>query len=155
MHKNVLGLTLLRSPIYGDLRIREIDDSLDYDIIDRGIVEGRLRFSMGVGESDFADSFQNPPTVIDECNHGGILPPTLSYFGMEQTGATLMTLKHAEDDSSTVLRLSEDEGCAKTVTLRLRDKEFEVTLSPYEIKTLKESADGLIEVDILERNINE
>ena len=155
MHKNVLGLTLLRSPIYGDLRIREIDDSLDYDIIDRGIVEGRLRFSMGVGESDFADSFQNPPTVIDECNHGGTLPPTLSYFGMEQTGATLMTLKHAEDDSSTVLRLSEDEGCAKTVTLRLRDKEFEVTLSPYEIKTLKESADGLIEVDILERNINE
>ena len=155
MHKKILGLTVLRSPIYGDLRIREIDDSLDYDIIDRGIVEGKLRFSLEKEEGQaFADSFQNPPVIIDECNHDGSLPAKNSYLSMTENGVSLMAIKYAEDSEETVLRLVEECGKNTDLTLCLLDKSYTVSLTPYEIKTLKEINGSLVEVDMLERTIN-
>lgn len=153
MHHNTLGLTLLRSPIYGDLRIGELDDSIDYDIIDRGIVEGRLRFSLEKEVQHFAEAFQNPPIVIDECNHNGSLPYEKSYFSIDDPCVDLMALKYAEDSSDTLLRLSESDGNHHRVTLTIVDQVHQVDLNPYEIKTLKEENNTLIEVDMLERTM--
>jgi alpha-mannosidase len=150
MENQVLGLTLLRSPIYGDLRISELDDSVDYDIIDRGIVEGKLRVSFEGTPWKIAEAFQNPPVVIDESNHDGILPSTYSFCSIEGDGVILTALKRCEDDESEVIRLTECCGKETEATVRSNDTEHRIPMKPYEIKTVKLSAESWQEVNMLE-----
>jgi alpha-mannosidase len=149
-----LGLTLLRSPIYGDLRIREIDDTVDYDIIDRGIVEGKLRVGFEGDPWDMADALVNPPIVIDECCHEGDLPAEKSFFGLVGEGAQITALKYAEDGEETVIRVVETDGQNSRVELRVGNREYPLSMKPYEIRTLKLQNGEINETDLLERPIN-
>lgn len=110
MWNGSLGLTLLRSPIYGDLRLEPIDMNLDYDIIDRGIVEGNIRVSFQGDPWDMAEAFQNQPVVICESNHDGELPATHSFYEMRTEGVQLAAIKKCEDDDGTIFRVVETNG---------------------------------------------
>lgn len=107
MKDKKLGLTVLRSPIYGDLRLGELDEEIDYDIIDRGITEGGIRADLtGIFEAEcagaseavcaerhtadsgafpwnMAEHFNNLPVVIAESNHDGQLPCTDCFFTLQ------------------------------------------------------------------------
>lgn len=150
LHSGRLGLTLLRSPIYGDLRIGELDGTADYDIIDRGITEGSLRVCFEGDPWEAAESFCNSPTVIIESSHPGPLPPQDSYFQLSDEGVLLMALKKSEDDDIPILRLVENHGQARPVTFTFQSKSYTVPFTPYEIKTLKLRPDGAEEVNMLE-----
>jgi hypothetical protein len=80
-----LGLTVLRSPIYADLRISDIDLERDYDIMQQGITEGEIR--IGLGEisngSAFSAELNNPPIVLCESNHNGKLKPVGSFLSID------------------------------------------------------------------------
>ncbi len=61
-----LAITLLRSCIYGDLRVGELDPNADYPYMQQGITEGRIRMMPVDAERkpNFADmgaQFNNPP----------------------------------------------------------------------------------------------
>ena len=150
-----LGLTLLRSPIYGDLRISEIDETLDYDIIDRGIVEGRIRLGFGLDGWETADALVNPPTVIDEACHGGELSPEGSFFSVDARGISLMALKESESGDGVTLRLAECLGEARTVHFSLHGCRHSAELSPYEIKTLSIKESVCTEISMLELSADE
>jgi alpha-mannosidase len=150
MDRGSLGLTLLRSPIYGDLRIRPIDESLDYDIIDRGIVEGSLRMAFEGDPWDMAEAFQNQPVVIPECCHDGDLPSTYSFYELRTEGVQLAALKKSEEDANEVYRLVENQGRSCTAQVITRGSLWETELRPYEIKTIKLQDEKPIEVNILE-----
>jgi alpha-mannosidase len=150
-----LGLTVLRSPIYGDLRLSELDDSIDYDIIDRDVIEGGLRVSFAGDAWETADAFCNPPVVIDESNHEGTLPATHSFYRVCGDGVGLMALKKCEDGEGAVVRLCENDGVEKTVTLCTPDARFEVALGSFEIKTLRLCGNRIEEVDMIERATEE
>ena len=147
-----LGLTVLRSPIYGDLRLSELDDSIDYDIIDRDVVEGKLRVSFGGDAWETADALCNPPIVIDESNHEGDLPAENSFYGIDCESVALLALKQCEDDGADIVRLCETVGDEKTVILCARGRKITVYMAPYEIKTLKLTDTAAVEVDMIEFN---
>ncbi len=152
-----LGVTLLRSPIYGDLRIFPIDTADDYDILGQGLNEGRLSLiPVALAPADAvmaADAFVNPPIVIDEAAHPGTDCPTHSFGSVEGKSTVLTVWKPAEDGCGTVVRLAEYGGIADAVTLRLGDAEFAVNMQPYEIKTLLLAEGVLRDVDMLEGEI--
>lgn len=150
MLNNSLGLTLLRSPIYGDLRLEPIDMSLDYDIIDRGIVEGNIRVCFQGDPWDMAEAFNNQPVVIPESCHDGDLPSAYSFYEMLTEGVQLAAIKKCEDDDCPVFRVVETKGHACKAQLVISGKQWEIELTPYEIKTLKLCGDKLETVNILE-----
>ena len=150
-----LGLTVLRSAIYGDLRISDIDESLDYDIIDRGIVKGKLRVGFDVMPWKMADELNNPPIIIDESNHGGNLPAENSYLDISNDSVLLSTAKVCEDSDATIIRLIETEGNQASATLTLFGHKYSVSLSPYEIKTMMIDKEGCHEVNMLEQKSEE
>ncbi len=150
MKEGKLGVTLLRSPIYGDLRIEEIDLARVYDILDRGIVEGGIRVLFSGDAWREAEAFCNPPTVIAESNHEGDLPSQKSFFSMRKEGVELMALKRAEDGVGSVLRLREREGKRVTVPFCLFGSRYEITLSPWEIATVRLADGACVKSNLLE-----
>ena len=150
LHKGQLGLTLLRSPIYGDLRIGELDEEADYDIIDRGIVEGSLRVAFEGDPWQAAESFCNGPVAVVESNHDGILPAQDCTFQLDSPGVQLMALKVCEDDGSVILRLAEANGTGREVGFTFRGQNCKTELTPYEIQTLKLQDGILRQVNMLE-----
>lgn len=144
-----LNLTVLRSAIYGDLRISPLDEENgDYDYMSQGMNEGKLRIDFGRGRWEMADGFLNPPITIDESNHGGDLPPEKSYYSAE--GACLTAVKLCEDGGGTVLRLYGDKGVKTDALLRVEGKEYAVPMRPYEIKTVLIGEGGMTELYITE-----
>lgn len=150
LREGQLGLTLLRSPVYGDLRIGELDAEADYDIIDRGIVEGGLRVAFGGDPWQAAESFCNRPVIVVESNHDGGLPARDSFFRMESQDVQLMALKQSEDDGCAVLRLAETAGKNQNVAFTFRGQNYQTKLAPYEIRTLKLHDGKLQQVNMLE-----
>lgn len=130
-----LGLTVLRSPIHGDLRLGEIDYTEDFDHISQGISEGKIRIDF-MKEMDY-DNFLNPPCVITESNHDGNLPMRHSYISVDSKTVTIGTIKKCEYDKSVIIRLFEETGKPQNVVLKVMNNSFDVSLTGYEIKTLK------------------
>ncbi len=145
MIDNILGLTVLRSCIYGDLRLGEIDYDTDYDIISQGISEGKIRVDFGKNTPALSQNFLNPPVVICEVNHGGVLPSENSYFSIDGDGVYLSAVKICEYDDLLILRIVEEKGKSQNVVIKVGDSSFSLDIKPFEIKTLKLKDNMLIE----------
>lgn len=137
MINHVLGLTVLRSPIYGDLRLGGIDLEEDYDIMSQGIQEGRLRVDFDGGEFQKAQSFLNCPIVVCEANHGGTRPCQDSYYSVCGEKVMISAVKKCEYDEGTLIRVFEYGGEEKRATLNIGHRAAELSFQPFEIKTLK------------------
>lgn len=136
MQEHTLGLTVLRSSIYGDLRIKEIDYEEEYDIISQGISEGRIRIDFEKRDWKAAEAFLNPPVVIIEANHDGNLPAEDSFYKV--SGEVLLSaIKGCEYDDSRIVRVFEYTGKKQEVTLHTPEVTMALTLEPFEIKTIK------------------
>ncbi|MBR5868414.1 MAG: alpha-mannosidase [Clostridia bacterium] len=148
----VLGLTLLRSPIYGDLRIGVLDADADYDILSQGITEGavRLHLSPVAPPEILTERFLNPPVVLCEACHGGDLPDAAGYLTLENPGVAVTTLKYAEEGEDIILRGAEILGKAQTLVFTFGGRRYETPIGPYEIFTLRLAGDCLRSVDMLE-----
>lgn len=149
-----LGLTVLRSPIYGDLRINELDMDTDYDIMEQGITEGEIRVSFDAKQKavPFATEFNNPPIVLCESNHNGELPACGSFAHVESESVAVTVLKQAEDQDRTVVRGVEYAGKAQSVTLTVKNTAYEFKVGPYEIFTAVLDGSDFKRVDMLEEN---
>ena len=146
-------LTVLRSPIFGDLRTKELNYDLDYQYMGQGIHEARIKVvyeDLSPAEAAArADSWNSVPVVICEANHAGDLPST--HCGFRCEGAELMAVKPAEDGDGFVIRLAEREGKNTYADIGIMDMKLTAEMTPYEIKTLRVHDDGRIEeTDMLE-----
>ncbi len=149
-----LGLTVLRSPIYGDLRLSDIDLDVDYEIMGQGITEGSVRVSFESKEraTAFSAELNNPPIVLCEANHTGVLEDCASYLSVEAESVCLTTLKKAESGSHTVIRGAEYIGRAQEIKIFFKGNSYEVNVSPYEIFTLLIEGENVKKVNMLEDN---
>ncbi|MBQ8401430.1 MAG: hypothetical protein IJX14_05825, partial [Clostridia bacterium] len=149
-----LGVTLRRSPIYGDLRIFPIDPEDDYDFLSQGITEGRMRICFDAvtpaGAFAMAEHFADPPIVIDEAWHDGISSPARSFCTIDAGSTGMTVLKYAEAGEGFVLRLAEYDGKPDSVRLHLPERDAEVQMKPYEIKTIRCVGTAVTEVSMLE-----
>lgn len=150
MKNNILGLTVLRSPIYGDLRLGDIDYDDDYDIMSQGISEGEIRVDFRGGAYDNTAGFLNPPVVICEANHEGVLPPENNYFSLKADSVMLSAVKKCEYDESIILRAFEYGGKSQKADLIIGNIAFPLSFTPFEIKTLKLENNKIKEVYITE-----
>ncbi|MGI6743153.1 MAG: glycoside hydrolase family 38 C-terminal domain-containing protein [Eubacteriales bacterium] len=145
-----IGLTVLRSPIHGDLRIGELPPAVDYDFLSQGVNEGKLRLLFGKADPEKADAFMNPPVVIAESPHGGELPSTLSFFSKQGEGVSLGCLKRCEFDDSVILRFCEYRGKNAEITFSFGGSEHRLSFSPFEIRTFKLENGALSEIYMTE-----
>ena len=150
MTRNGLGLTVLRSPIYGDLRMGKIDMSADYDIMSQGINDGRIRISFRKDTYPFAKDFLNPPVVICESNHAGSGKFVLRSFSL--TGKTVMisTVKCGEYENCIIIRAFEYSGNSCSAVLKICRDTFSLEFDPFEIKTLRYSSGRISSVSMTE-----
>lgn len=148
------GFTVLRSAIYGDLRLSELNMDEDYDILSQGITEGELRILFVKDRSavSLSSMFNNPPIVLCESNHTGTLEAENSFLHCDCSGVTLTVMKRSEDDNCTVLRGFETTGEHKSAVITLNGKEYTFSVAPYEIFTLKEETGKLVKVNMLEEH---
>ncbi len=149
-----LGLTVLRSAIYGDLRISEIDLDEDYDILSQGITEGEIRvsFSRHRSASAVSTEFNNPPVVLCEANHKGALNPEGSFLNCDSENVHMTVMKKCEDSDSVILRGVETEGKSKEITITLNGNEYKLQVSPYEIFTVKVNGGNFTKTNMLEED---
>ena len=131
-------LTLLRSPIGGDLRMGELDPDADYWYISQGISEARVRIypeAQGCAAAQAA-AFLAPPIIVDESWHDGGLPRVHSHIACRGEGVCISALKQAERDGAPVLRAHETRGERTPLRVELEGcPPLEAELAPYEIAT--------------------
>lgn len=147
-----LGFTVLRSPIYGDLRIEDIDLDTDYDIISQGITEGSIRvfFEKEVPIQKSATHFNNPPVVLCESNHNGTLDSKGTFCNLSSKSAVITAVKYSEEDNGIIVRGMEYNGVEQTVTLEVHNNAYIFKISPFEIFTVKIKDEKLCKVNMLE-----
>ncbi len=147
-----LGFTVLRSPIYGDLRISDIDLDTDYEICEQGRQEGTVRVSFDKLKDApiFATEFNNPPVVLCEANHDGNLKASGSFLNYDAESVCLMVLKKAEDKDTLIVRGVEFGGKSQKLKLSLFGKDYTLDISPYEIFTAEISGEEIKKVNMLE-----
>ncbi len=150
--ENKLGFTVLRSPIYGDLRLGELDLDIDYDIMEQGITEGcvRVYFEVPKDMVQKAMQFNNPPIVLCEANHDGELNAENSYMNVSSENVAVTVLKKAEDNDSLIVRGVECRGEEKDVKIFLNEHTYDFRVKPYEIFTLQVNGNEFQKTDILE-----
>lgn len=144
MNENVLGLTVLRSPIYGDFRLGELDYEEDYDIVSQGVSEGKIRFDFNRGTWKQSEMFLNQPIVIIEANHEGKLPVENSYCSIEGE-VMISAIKKSEYDDALIVRLFEGLGKAQQALLHIGDDCHKIEMNPFEIKTIKIKGKNMVE----------
>lgn len=153
MVDNKLGLTVLRSPICGDLRISEIDLETDYDISDQGIGEGTIRVYFGKIQNpmEAASALNNPPIVLCEANHEGALDSEQSFLSAKAESVNVTVLKQAEGDEATIIRGVELNGQSQQIDLVLKGQSYSLTVSPYEIFTVRIENGKIEKTNMLEK----
>ena len=154
---DVLGsemrLSLLRSPIYAFHDPRKPDPGETYRYIDQG--EHLIRYRL----VPHAGSWQEAG-VVREAQSLNV--PVYFRYEMVQDGditsvasAVTAELKKAEDGDDAIVRVYESAGQATEarVSLHFAETEWDGTLAPFEIKTLRFDLDArrVVEVDMLER----
>lgn len=151
-----VSFSVLRSCIYGDLRLCDLNEKADYPIMEQGISEASMRVI--IHEDDCtsrsvareATAFNNPPLVICEANHDGVYPAVDGFMSVESESVALSAWKQKEDGDEEIVRLYEYAGKSQTVRLRRFGKEYALPVGRYEIKTVKCTKEGLEEVLITE-----
>lgn len=152
--KDRIGLTVLRSPVAGDLRLSELDGSADYDYISNGITEGKIRF---LPSGDLKNVMReraellNPLISVDETVHGGDLAASGQFFTLKAESVALEVIKKAEDSDAVLVRLYEYGGIAQRAALGGVFGAYEADFAPFEIKTLLLENGRATECDCLER----
>ncbi len=152
LHDGKLGLTVLRSPIYGDLRIGELQ-SRDYEVMEQGITEGQLRvFPEGdrLYMQNEAVRFNNKPIVICESNHDGRRAPNEGILAVDSESIFVGAVKHSEDRQSVIVRLVDFSGEARFSKLIAFGREYSFMLEANEIKTLRITGESIAEEDLIE-----
>jgi len=133
---NVLGLSLLRSPLYPDPFADEGEHRFTYGLLPHpGDWTGA-----GIVEEAFA---LNSPLVVARSGEDGGLPPEFGFVRSEGMGLSLGSLKLAEDGEGIVLRLYEPHGARGRAVLR-----FAAGLRSVErVNLLEEPEGGPVDVE--------
>ena len=157
----ILRLTVVRSPIFGDLRTEPLNENCDYKYMEQGVHSGRIRYiPKKLGNNEAASRFAQwiiPPETVCEANHNGILPAVWQGLSVNGTNAVVTALKHAEEKDGFILRLTELDGQKSKFSVKLGDIFSDcIEIQPHEIKTLCFNSSGeVFETDLLENERGE
>jgi alpha-mannosidase len=161
----VLGLTVLRSPIYAHHVPFTPDPEGVYTFMDQGLQHFRYALLPHAGTWKEAQPIQRaaelnqPPVVLKETYHPwGRLPQRAAFIAVEPDNIVVSVLKQAEDGDAWIMRCHETHHVATPATIHLPywDRTIQTVFWPGEIKTFLIPSDRVslvLETDLLEREI--
>lgn len=161
LRADVLGLTVLRSPIFAHHDPREPEPDGLYSYQDQGIQRFSYRLVphtkgwQQAGTARLAAELNQPPTALVESVHPGPLPATDSYLQIDAPNVVMSALKPAEDGDALILRCYETERMATHVRIVLPrwNRQIDADFGPCEIKTFRVPDDPdepVTETDLIE-----
>ncbi len=163
--ETVLGMTVLRSPIYAHHVPYTPDPEGLYTFVDQGLQHFRYALLPHTGAWKQAQpiqraaEFNQPPVVLKETFHPwGRLPQRAAFIAVEPDNIVVSALKRAEDGEAWILRCYETHNVATPATIQLPywDRTIQAVFWPGEIKTFLIPSDRVslvLETDLLEREI--
>jgi alpha-mannosidase len=154
--------TILRSPPYAyHSPPHEFGARRGYDWLDQGIQEFDLLllpFTGGWQEAGIVQrgrEFNIPLVKVTSHGHPGNLPGQASLGELTSPEMEMTALKLVEDsvlftdDDGYILRLADRHGRGASGELRWGDTSFQVTLAPFDVRTLRLARrDGTWELDV-------
>jgi alpha-mannosidase len=145
LRRDVLSLTVLRSPIHAHHDPRQPDPDGLYSYQDQGIQSFSYRLVPHAhgweqaGTVRLAAELNQAPTPLVESAHEGPLPVTDSYLQIDAPNVVMSALKVAEDADALILRCYETDGVATRAHIRMPrwGRQIEADFGPCEIKTFR------------------
>ena len=141
-----VGISAVRSPVWAWHDPRELEPDGDFEYMDQGRQEFRVRLVPHAGDwreagvVRLAAELDQPPYALLESFHDGTLPASAS-FATDGAGPVVVTvLKAAEDgDGAVVVRAYESTGRAASarVELPLLGRGFDASFGAHELKTFR------------------
>ncbi len=158
---NVLGMTVLRSPVYANHDPYKPCADEDYSFIDQGLQHFSYKILPHDGGWEEAGTvkkaalFNQKPVVIIETYHEGTLPQRHSFLAVDVDNVIVEVVKRAEDDDDIVIRCREVHGLTTKATILFSSlkRDIKAEFRPYEIKTFKVPRDlsqPVVETNALE-----
>lgn len=155
-----MRLTVLRGAVYAHHLPKQLQPEAEhYQYLDQGVQEFRYRLLPHRGSWQDAGAPQvgldlNVPLVgLLESNRPGTLPTTASLLSVSPANVIVTAVKQAEDGDAVIIRAYEAHGRATKgeFTWAPTGTTWRATFRPHEAKTFAMGADGVTEVDFLER----
>ncbi len=150
LDKNVLGISLLRTPVYsahpiGDRPLADKDRTHDH--IDIGEREFEYRLTADLNEPDMqAECFSQPPLALSFFPSGlGKKKDT----SVELDNKNIILTRFADSENGILVRLYNSENKPSSTTLNIFGKEFEISFTPFEVKTFRLENSSLTETSMI------
>jgi len=140
----VIGLTVLRSPIYAHHVPHVPSPDREYIHIDQGFQQFSYAILPHAGNWETAGvvraacELNSPPETIIETYHDGDLPQEQSLIRIDDANLVMTAFKPAEDGQGYVMRIYESSKMQTetVIDLPLLNRRIPVAFCPSEIKTL-------------------
>jgi len=165
IRKNIMRMTLLRSPAYAHHDPERYCANMPYPIMDQGWQTIRVRLAPHANSWQEARvpkrawELNEPAFTHIESAHEGKRGSTASMIGTEADNVMLTVLKKHEDSDLLIVRGYETDGRPVSTTMHLPylRMTFPVTFAPHEIKTLCiDPREGKVrEMNLLEEPLDE
>lgn len=145
-------VTAVRAPVFAHHDPVPVEEGAVYRYMDQG--EQAFTFWIAAGSHvsrkrtvELAETLNKPPVATPHVARHGTAKPRGTWLGIEAEGAHVSTLKIAEDDDRTLLRVCDLEGTGSRVAV----SGASMDLRPHAITTLALDGSRLIPCDGLER----
>ncbi len=156
-----IGISAVRSPVWAWHSPRELEPEGDFEYMDQGRQQFRIRLVPHAGDwreagvVRLAAELNQPAFGLIETYHAGPLAQQTSFLADGEGDVVVTVLKRSEDDDALVVRGYESAGRAAraSIQLHLLNRIFEADFAPHEIKTFRVQRDPdqpVVEVDLLE-----
>ncbi|MBA2384029.1 MAG: alpha-mannosidase [Actinobacteria bacterium] len=157
-----IGVSAVRSPVWAWHDPRELEPDGDFEYMDQGRQQFRVRLVPHAGDwraagvVRLAIELNQPAYALLEAGHSGPLPQRASFANDGGGDVVLTVVKGAEDaDGSLVVRAYESAGrpARASLALPLLDRTIEADFGPHEIKTFRvprDPAAPVAETNLLE-----
>ena len=156
-------LILSRSSVHARGGKGPLSEDLEHPFMDQGVWDYRIRMIGHDGALSNgrlfaeADLLHMPPEYLGDSNHPGERWQRAgALLETETKNAQVSCVKQGlEHPDELVIRAFETEGNGGSVKICCGDESWQSELGPYQIKTVKLTADGFVECDLLERPTGE
>jgi alpha-mannosidase len=152
-----IGISAVRSPVWAWHDPRELEPGGDFEYMDLGRQELRVRLVPHAGDwrdagvVRLAAELNQPAYALLETYHDGPLRSRRSFASDGAGDVVVTVVKRAEDDGGAlVVRAYESAGRAGRARLEVLGRTWGADFGAHEVKTFRLDGDRVVEVDLLE-----
>ena len=155
---NEYRLLLSRSSVHARGGMGPLAEDLEHDFMNQGSMDYQIWLighEKAISNQRLfmeADNLHIPVKYLgDSCHAGTIWMKSGSLLEIKKKNTAVSCLKQSlENDKDLILRFFETEGKDGSLLIRYREREWEIDLTPYQIKTIKLTGEDCLECNLLE-----